>query len=82
MRDGKKNIFSDMNGGQQRPFLVTRWAGTSLLARKGDEPGIVLAWSLPAILAAHSGKTFMQVTALEIGCYRPLNNGRQKPYLA
>jgi hypothetical protein len=41
-----------------------------LLARKGDEPGTMLAWSLFAVRATNSSKTFMQITALEKGFYR------------
>jgi len=40
-----------------------------LLARKGDEPGTMLAWSLFTVRATNSGKAFMQIATLEIGCH-------------
>ena len=69
VRNWQTNIFGDVDASQQRALLVAGWASASLLARKGDEHFIF------AIRATNSSKTFMQVTALKIGCYRPLNNG-------
>ena len=44
------------------------WAGTSLLARKGDEHFMF------AVRAAYSSKTFMQIATLEKGVYRAPDN--------
>ena len=65
VRNGKTNIFGDVDASQQRAFLVTRWAGASLLARIGDEHFMF------TVRATNSGKAFMQIATLEIGCRFP-----------
>jgi len=67
--DGKADFFSDVDGSQQGALLMTRGTRTALLARKGNEHLV------PAVRATNSSKTFLQISTLEIGCYRPLNNG-------
>jgi len=57
-----------MDACHERALLMAGWAGTSLLARKGNEPGTMLSWSLFAVRAAYSSKTFMQIATLEKGC--------------
>jgi hypothetical protein len=45
---GKTNIFGDVDTNQQRAFLVTRWAGASLLARKSNEHFVQTVWATNA----------------------------------
>jgi len=68
MCNRETDIFSDVDRGQQSAILVTRWAGATLLAGEGNEPGTMLSWSLFTVGAANSSKTFMQIATLEIGC--------------
>jgi hypothetical protein len=42
----------------------------------------MLAWSLPAILAAYSGKTFLEIPALEKGGHRAPDNRAPETVLA
>jgi hypothetical protein len=82
MRDGKTDIFSDVDGSQQGAILMAGWAGASLLAGEGNEPGTMLAWSLFAVHATNSSKTFMQIAALEKGCYGSLDHRAPEAVLA
>ena len=76
MRDRKTNIFSDVDACHKRPLLMAGWAGTSLLARKGNEHFMF------AVRAAYSSKTFMQIAALEIGCHGSLDHRAPETVLA
>jgi hypothetical protein len=64
VRDGSTDLFGHVQGGQQGAFLVAGWARTSLLARIGDEHFVL------TVRAAHSGKTVLQIAALEKGRHR------------
>ena len=68
MCDRKADFFGNVDGRQQGPFLVARWAGAALFTRVGDEHLVVAVW------ATNSGKTFLQISALEKGCNRPLDD--------
>jgi hypothetical protein len=69
MRDGRTDLFGNVDGGQQRPFLVAGWARTALLAGEGDEHLVL------AVRAANSGEAFLQIATLEKGCHRLLDDG-------
>jgi hypothetical protein len=76
MRDRTTDIFSDVNTHQQRTLLVAGWASASLFARIGNEHFVL------AVLAAHSGKTFLEIPTLEKSCYRALDNRTPESVLA
>ena len=57
-----------MDACHKRAFLVARWAGASLLAGEGNEHFMF------TVRATNSGKAFMQIATLEIGCHRLLDD--------
>jgi len=57
-----------MQRGQQRPLLVARGTRATLLAGEGDEHLMV------AVVAANSGKAFLEIAALQKGCHRLLDD--------
>jgi len=69
MRDGKTDFFSNVDGSQQRPFLMAGWAGTTLFTGEGNEH---LMLTVPA---ANSGKAFLQIATLEKCCHGMLDDG-------
>ncbi len=74
MRHRQTNVFGDVDASQQRALLVASWTRTTLLVRISDKPGTMLAWSLLAVCAAHPSKTFLEITTLEKGCHRLLDD--------
>ncbi len=68
VRNGKTNIFGDVDACHKGAFLVAGWAGASLFAGEGNEHFML------TVRATNSGKAFMQIATLEIGCYRLLDD--------
>jgi hypothetical protein len=68
VRNGKTNIFGDVDACHKGAFLVAGWAGASLFAGEGNEHFMF------TVRATNSGKAFMQIATLEIGCYRLLDD--------
>jgi hypothetical protein len=69
MRDWKTDFFGNMAGGQQGPLLMAGGARTTLLAREGDKHLVL------TVLAANSGKAFLQIATLEKGSHRLFDDG-------
>ena len=59
MRHGRTNIFGHVQRGDERPLLVARRAGATLLAGEGHEHLVL------AVAAADAGEAFVQVAALQ-----------------
>ena len=68
MCDGRADLVSNVERGQQRPLLVARGAGTALLAGEGDEHLVL------AVRAANSSKPFLQIPTLKKGRHRLLDD--------
>ena len=61
MRDGKTDLFADVQGSQKSPFLMAGGTRTALLAGEGDKHLML------AVGTANAGEAFLQIAALEIG---------------
>ena len=69
MRDGKADVFGNVDGCQYGPFLVAGWAGAALFTRVGHKHLMF------AVRAAHSCKTLLEIAAFEKGCHRAIDGG-------
>ena len=61
MRDGKTDLFADVQGSQKSPFLMAGGTRTALLAGEGDKHLML------AVGTANAGEACLQIAALEIG---------------
>ena len=60
MRDGDGKIIQKPFTEFDHPFLMARWAEMAALAGKGDQVFVT------AVVTAHTGKTILQTTAIEV----------------